>query len=175
MSDRPRADRILARWRLAGLAATCLAIAGVALMASAAPAATRHVTLKAKRVSALHATVLAAPNGRSLYRLKPETMHHLLCTSAACRSLWHPLTVSSKSMKVRLPRGLSGHTHFLKRGHRFQVTLGADPLYTYAGDRRAGQANGRGIKSFGGTWLTFTVKKAASNSPPPPMPGPYPY
>jgi predicted lipoprotein with Yx(FWY)xxD motif len=174
MIHRPGADRILIRWRLAGLAATCLAVAGAALMASAAPAATRHVTLKAERVSALNATVLAGPNGRTLYRLKPETARHLLCTSASCLSFWHPLTVPSKSTKLQLPRGLAGRTHLFKRGHGFQVTLGADPLYTYGGDSRAGEANGKGIRSFGGTWLTLTVTKHPSKSPPPPMPGPYP-
>jgi predicted lipoprotein with Yx(FWY)xxD motif len=174
MTYKPRADRILVRWRLAGLAATCLAVAGAALMASPASAATRHVTLKAERVPALNATVLAAPNGRTLYRLKPETTHHLLCTSSTCLSFWHPFTVSSKSTKLRLPSGLRGRAHLFKRGHRFQVTLGSDPLYTYSGDSSAGEANGKGIQSFGGTWLTFTVTKAPSTSPPPPMPGPYP-
>ena len=63
MIHRPRADRILVRWRLAGFAATALAVAGVGLMASAAPAATRHLTLKAEHVSQLNATVLANPLG----------------------------------------------------------------------------------------------------------------
>jgi predicted lipoprotein with Yx(FWY)xxD motif len=174
MTHRPRADRILVRWRVAAAATTCLAAVGAALMASPAPAATRHLTLKAEHVSSLSATVLAAPNGRTLYRLKPETTHHLLCTSSTCLSFWHPLTVSSKSTKLRLPSGLSGHAHLFKRGHRFQVTLGSDPLYTFGGDSSAGDANGKGIKSFGGTWLTFTVTKDSTNPAPAPMPGPYP-
>jgi predicted lipoprotein with Yx(FWY)xxD motif len=178
MMHRPRANRILARWRPAVLGVTCLAIAGAALMTSSALGATRHLTLKAEKVSALKATVLAAPSGHTLYRLKPETTHHLLCTSSMCLSFWHPLTVSSKSTKVKLPKGLSGTPHLFKRGHKFQVALGSDPLYTFAGDSRAGQANGKGIKSFGGTWMLFTVKKDPSNAAPPapaPMPGPYPY
>lgn len=174
MIHRPRADRSLIRWRLAGIAATFSVLAGVALLAPAAPAATRHLTLKAERVSALNATVLAAPNGRTLYRLKPETTHHLLCTSKSCLSFWHPLMVSSKSTELRLPKGLAGRAHLFKRGHKFQVTLGSDPLYTFAGDSGVGQANGRGVKSFGGTWHSFTVTKDPSNTPPPPMPGPYP-
>jgi predicted lipoprotein with Yx(FWY)xxD motif len=174
MNHRPRADRILARWRVAAATATCLAVAGAALMASSALAASRHLTLKAEHVSDLNATVLAAPNGHTLYRLKPETAHHLLCTSSTCLSFWHPLTVSSKSTKLRLPSGLAGHAHLFKRGHKFQVMLGSDPLYTYAGDSGAGQASGKGIKSFGGTWLTFTVTKDSSTPAPAPMPGPYP-
>src|SRR3954453_582664 len=174
MTHRPRADRILVRWRGRAAATTPLAAAGAALMASPAPAVTRHLTLKAEHVSALSATVLEAPNGRTLDRLKPETTHHLLCTSSTCLSFWHPLTVSSKSTKLRLPSGLSGPAHLFKRGHRFQVTLGSDPLYTFGGDSGAGEANGKGIKIFGGTWLTFTVTKDSSNPAPAPMPGWYP-
>jgi len=33
-----------------------------------------------------------------------------------------------------------------------QVTYGQWPLYTFSGDTGAGQANGQGIKSFGGVW-----------------------
>jgi predicted lipoprotein with Yx(FWY)xxD motif len=176
MIDRAEQDRLFARWRAGGFAATALAIGGLAVLTASAPAATRHLTLKSEEVSALHASVLAAPNGRTLYRLRPETSHHLLCKSA-CLQFWHPLMVSSRSEKVRLPSGLRRHAHLLKRGRKFQVTLGSDPLYTFSGDSGKGQANGKGIKSFGGTWLTFTVKKDAAMTPAPapaPMPGPYP-
>jgi predicted lipoprotein with Yx(FWY)xxD motif len=178
MIDRAGAHKLLARGRFAGLAAAPLA--GMALLPAAAPAATKRLTLKAEKVSALHATVLAAPNGRTLYRLKPETSRHLLCTSSTCLRFWHPLTVSSKSTTVKLPRGLRGRARLFKRGRVFQVMLGSDPLYTFAGDTRKGQANGKGIKSFGGTWFLFTVKKDSPASPPasmpgPAMPGPYPY
>ena len=160
-------------------AVTCVAAVTAALVAVApAPAATRHVTLKSEQVSSLSTAVLAAPNGRTLYRLSPETRRHLLCTSSACLGIWHPYTVKSKSTKLRLPSGMSGHAHLFKRGHRFQVTIGSDPLYTFGGDSHAGQANGDGIQSFGGTWHVFTVTaKAPSSSPPQPapMPGPYGY
>ena len=137
---------------------------------------TRHVhrVLREARWNKKLAAQLLGIHRRTLYRLKPETTHHLLCTSSTCLSFWHPLTVSSKSTKLRLPSGLSGHAHLFKRGHRWQVTLGSDPLYTFSGDSSAGDANGKGIKSFGGTWLTFTVSKDSSNPAPAPMPGPYP-
>jgi predicted lipoprotein with Yx(FWY)xxD motif len=173
MIDRTGNGQFLTRWRVAGFAATALAAAGMSLLAASAPAATKHITLKAEKVSALNATLLAAPNGHTLYRLKPETSKHLLCTSSTCLSFWHPLTVSSKSTTVKLPSGLKGKAHLFKRGHKFQVMLGSDPLYTYAGDSKAGQASGRGIKAFGGTWMTFTVKKDSSSTPPSgTMPGP---
>jgi hypothetical protein len=33
-----------------------------------------------------------------------------------------------------------------------QVTADGAPLYYFSGDSAAGQANGEGIKNFGGTW-----------------------
>jgi predicted lipoprotein with Yx(FWY)xxD motif len=167
MIDRAWQERLLTRSWLGGFAATALAVGGLAVLTASAPAATRHLTLKSESVSTLHANVLAAPTGRTLYRLKPETSHHLLCKTA-CLQFWHPLMVSSKSEKVRLPHGLRGHAHLFM--------LGSAPLYTFTGDSGAGQANGEGLKSFGGTWLTFTVKTAAATPAPAPapMPGPYP-
>lgn len=51
-----------------------------------------------------------------------------------------------------------------------QVTINGHPLYTYAGDHATGGANGQGIKSFGGTWMTLagsgqpnTSSKASSS------------
>ena len=157
---------------LAALAAT---VALTLIPAAAAPAASPHLSLKAEHVGTLNATVLAAPNGRTLYRLSPETAKHLLCTSSACTSIWRPLTVRSKKTVVHLPSGLAGHARLLRRGHAYQVMLGSHPLYTYTGDSRKGQAAGEGIATFGGTWHTLTVSKdAAAPAPPPSTPPAYP-
>jgi hypothetical protein len=40
-------------------------------------------------------------------------------------------------------------------GHLYPTYAGW-PLYEYTGDPGAGQANGQGIVSFGGTWQTLT-------------------
>jgi len=128
--------------------------------------------------------VLAAPNGRTLYRLKPETAHHVLCKTD-CLQFWPALTVKSKSTRVKLPQGIKGKIGYLKRGKRWQVTLGGKPLYTYSGDSAAHQVNGQNIKTFGGTWFSFPVKSGTTQqspppatpnqSPPPPMYPPYTY
>jgi len=156
------------------LAAVAATAALTALLPAAASAAPPRISLKAEPVAALNATVLSAPSGRTLYRLSPETAKHLLCTSKACTSLWRPLTVKSKKTVVRLPSGLAGHGRLMPRGYSYQVMLGSDPLYTYAGDTATGQASGDGLASFGGTWHTFAVKKSAAAPAPAPAPS-YPY
>jgi predicted lipoprotein with Yx(FWY)xxD motif len=153
----------------------------VAGLAVAAQAASRSITLKSESATGMSTNVLANPKGRTLYRLKPETAHHVLCGSD-CLPFWPPLTVKSKSTKVKLPTGVKGKIGYLKRGKRWQVTLKGLPLYTYSGDSAKGDANGQHIKTFGGTWFVLPVKSTASQgtppapappAPPPPVYPPY--
>jgi len=147
-----------------------LAIAGIA------DAKKPTITLKTRTAGSL-GKVLANPGSRTLYRLSPETNSSLLCKSSTCLGIWKPLTVASKSTKVNLPTGISGTVSFVKRGSRWQVSLSRHPLYTFVSDSRAGQANGDGIKSFGGTWhvIKAKVKKATPAPSPSPTPGYPPY
>src|SRR4051812_15074513 len=151
----------------------CLATLGVwlALAGAAASATAPSITLKSRTAGSL-GKVLAAPNAHTLYRLRPETKSHVLCTSSSCLAIWKPLLVRSKSTTVHLPTGVSGAVGFLKRGTKYQVTLSSHPLYTYTSDSRAGQANGQRIKSFGGTWLV--IKVATRRAAPAPTPAPAP-
>jgi predicted lipoprotein with Yx(FWY)xxD motif len=131
-------------------------------------------TLKAAKISALKLTVLADAKGRTVYHLKPETSHHLLCTSSTCLKVWMPSTVASKTAKVKLPKGITGKITLLHRGHAYQICLNGLPLYRFAGDGRKGQANGQHLKSFGGTWGVLKVKGTVKKSvapPPPVLPG----
>ncbi len=156
--------------RTAAAFITVLLIAGVA--AVAAQAASKKLTLKSESISSLNASVLAAPSGRTLYRLKPETSRHVLCKTQ-CLQFWKPLTVSSKKTTVKLPTGIKGKIGYLARGRKFQVTLKGLPLYTFVGDTATGTAAGQNIKSFGGTWMTLPVKSSSSVTPPS-MPAPAP-
>jgi predicted lipoprotein with Yx(FWY)xxD motif len=102
--------------------------------------------------------------GRTLYVLSPETTHHLLCKSSECFKFWPPFTASSKA-KLVASGGVKGSLGLFNRGKGvMQVTLNGEPLYFYAGDHGKGQANGQGIKSFGGTWHVITVSGGAHKS-----------
>lgn len=175
MSARSERDRVRSPRRAAGLQRAAVAVVGVlallcwltALALAAAP------TVRSSSNSQLGEQVLVDARGHTLYELSPETSRHLLCKSARCTRLWPPLTVRSRSTKLIAGAGVSGHLAILTRagGSPLQVTLNGHPLYRYANDGAAGEANGDGVKGFGGSW--HVVKQAAAMSPTP-MPQPTP-
>ncbi len=160
--QRPGARRV----RPSGLLATT--IVALALLAASfaalALAAGAPATVGGASNSALGERVLVNQHGRTLYVLSPETAGHLLCKSGACLATWPPLTVASSSTRLRAGSGVRGHLGILRRSDGLlQVTLGGLPLYRYAGDHAKGEANGQGLKSFGGTWHAVLASGAVSS------------
>ncbi len=45
-----------------------------------------------------------------------------------------------------------------------QLAYKGEPLYTFAGDKAAGEANGQGIKADGGVWMAVTTGAASTES-----------
>jgi predicted lipoprotein with Yx(FWY)xxD motif len=137
-------------------------LAGVALAALAglALAKTHRTTVKTAHNAALHETVVVDTRGHTLYHLSPETTHHLLCNSQTCFSFWPPYKVS-KSAKLTKGKGVKAKLGRIHRHGFYQLTVGGVPVYHFSGDSSAGQANGNGIKSFGGTW--HAVKASGSS------------
>jgi predicted lipoprotein with Yx(FWY)xxD motif len=137
-----------------------MAAAAVALAAGASS------VVKSSSNSTLGETVVVSAQGRTLYALSPETTRHLLCKSTQCLSVWPPLTVSSRKAKLKAGSGVHGSLGILTRSNgALQVTLRGLPLYRYSGDSGKGQANGQGIKSFGGTWRAATATAGSSKTP----------
>ena len=155
-----RTSRIRITLALAALTASVAvaAVAGLALAKSTS-------TLQAAHNAKLGETIVVNAGGRTLYELAPETTHHLLCKSTACFAFWPPAKVS-KHAKLTTAAGVKGKLGTLHRDGFYQLTLGGRPLYTFAEDGAAGQANGNGIKSFGGTWHVIATS-AASHAPAP--------
>lgn len=148
--------RLLATTGVAVLAAGGVSV-GLALGAGGSP------TLKSSHVSKLNENVVADSSGRTAYTLSGESKSHLKCTSSTCTQIWQPVTVHSRTAKLKAGKGVHGKLAVLSRGMNvFQVTLGGKPLYRFSGDSGPGQANGEGITSFGGTW--HVVKASASPS-----------
>jgi predicted lipoprotein with Yx(FWY)xxD motif len=158
---RARPSRIvLACGVIAVLAAAAVSFAALALGSGTA------VTVGSASSAKLGERVLVDARGRTLYALSPETTRHLLCTSGRCRRFWPPLTVRSRKARLKAGTGVQGRLEILRRRDGLlQVTLRGLPLYRFAHDHAAGEVNGEGIESFGGTW--HAVSAAAS---PPPAP-----
>jgi len=154
---------------LAAALATCAIAAAVATgTGSAAGHHTKRVVAEAPN-EALGKTVLTTTGGRTLYSLSVEKHGRFICT-ASCLAEWHPLTVPAGTHPTgpvklgTIERPDNGKT---------QVTFKGRPLYRFAGDTKAGDANGEGIRDVG-TWHAATVSGTAT-APPPAAENPYGY
>jgi predicted lipoprotein with Yx(FWY)xxD motif len=156
-----------------GATAALLATAAFAtVIALATPATVRINSLSSSK---LGERVVVNAQGLTLYALSPETASHLLCKSSECLSFWPPVTVPSRKTKLKAGQGVQGRLGVLRRSNGvLQVTLRGLPLYRFARDRGKGEANGQGIKSFGGTWGAVSASAGSASPPPPPMSPPSP-
>ena len=143
---------------------------------SAAPASTPAATssssspsvVKTASNAALHSTVLVDAKGMTLYRLAGEHAGKWICTSASCVKFWPPLTASAGGA----PKGSVALGTAKRPDGTMQITYKGMPLYTFAGDKKPGDAKGQGIKvpalwtavTTGGASAPATVPAASSST-----------
>jgi predicted lipoprotein with Yx(FWY)xxD motif len=150
--------------------------------AMAATSATHSTTPVVKTVhSAKFGAVLVNARGRTLYRYTLDSKGVNRCTGdATCAKYWPQLLVKAGAK----PTGGAGiqasllSTIKAKNGMR-QVTYAGFPLYTFAGDTKAGQVNGEAFEkqwyvvNTKGAFVKHTVASGGSSSPSPtPSPDP---
>jgi predicted lipoprotein with Yx(FWY)xxD motif len=136
-----------------GSSSTKSAGSGSVTKASASGSGASVAVVKTASNETLGATVLVDGQGMTLYHLSGEQNGKFICTSSGCVQVWHPLTVQAGST----PSGTVGSLATVKRPDgTVQVTYRGTPLYTFAQDTAAGQANGQAIKDVG-TWSAVTV------------------
>jgi predicted lipoprotein with Yx(FWY)xxD motif len=146
-----------------GLAAVA-AVAAITVAATAL-AAGSSLTLSSNASSMLGKPVVVNPQGRTLYKLTPETSKHLLCKSKECLTNWPPVTVKSAKTKLKAGSGVKGKLGLLHRSNgTLQVTLNGLPVYRYSGDSAKDDVNGEGIESFGGTWHAVRASSSSSTT-----------
>jgi predicted lipoprotein with Yx(FWY)xxD motif len=117
--------------------------------AMAASSATKSGAPAVKTVaSAKYGTVLVSASGRTLYRYTVDSKGVNRCTGVAiCNKYWPPLLVKA-TVKPTAGPGVKASllgTITAKAGMR-QVTYAGFPLYTFAGDAKAGVVNGEGFQ-----------------------------
>jgi predicted lipoprotein with Yx(FWY)xxD motif len=99
-------------------------------------------------------TFLVDGNGRALYLWDADHGSTSTC-NGACAQAWPPLTISAtpKAGGAVKP-SLLGTTK--RTDGSLEATYGGHPLYTFAGDTRAGQTTGEGSNGFGAPWWVIT-------------------
>jgi predicted lipoprotein with Yx(FWY)xxD motif len=113
--------------------------------------------VKTRKISGL-GVVLVNPKGRTLYVFMKDARRHVTCTGS-CASFWPPL----KWKRAGKPKaGGAAKTRLLgldrdPAGGKV-VTYNKWPLYRYAGDSAAGQANGENLNNSGGKWYVISAK-----------------
>lgn len=112
----------------------------------AAKAAPATVTTKSVSLG----KVLVNDKNRTLYLFLADKTSKSTC-SGACAASWPPLVVTGT------PTGSGGvQSKLLSTSKRSdgktQVTYNGHPLYTFAGDSKAGDTNGQNLNNFGAKW-----------------------
>ena len=100
-------------------------------------------------------SVLVDARGRTLYLFEKDHNGLSLC-NAACVAYWPPLVSHGTP---RAGAGVKQSLLTLGRAHNGirQVLYAGHPLYTFVGDKRAGQATGEGLNNFGAEWYAVAA------------------
>jgi predicted lipoprotein with Yx(FWY)xxD motif len=108
-------------------------------------------------------TILVDDAGRTLYTLT-NNGKAVACTGG-CLSAWPPLLLASGATSATPGSGVTGLGATSAAGGT-QVTENGLPLYHFSGDTSAGDTNGEGITSFGGTWHAGTAMDSTATTAP---------
>lgn len=130
------------------LAACGSTSAGAVATSTPAPAAVVHTAQVS--VKGTTETVLTDAKGFTLYFYTPDTTSQIACTGG-CATAWPPLIATSATPTSNTP--LSVKFGVLDGSNGKQVTCNGHPLYTFAGDKAPGTANGEDV---GGVWFVAT-------------------
>ncbi len=107
------------------------------------------------------AQVLVDSDGFTLYAFSrdPRNTLHSHCNSR-CESTWPPLILSG-SAPVAAGAAFGDQLGAIKRPDgKLQVDYAGRLLYTYALEKKPGQAIGNDVRSFSGTWHALTPQGA---------------
>lgn len=105
-------------------------------------------------------TILADASGKTLYTLT-NNGQAVACTGP-CLTAWPAFTVPAGTTPTGDP-GVTGLGVVDGPNGDRQVTSNNLPLYSFSGDKAAGDVNGEGLQSFGGVW--HVVKVEATSTP----------
>lgn len=97
--------------------------------------------------------ILVDSEGLTLYDFHKDKGTTSSCYGA-CAAAWPPLlTEGDPQAQGAADRGMLGTTE--RKDGTVQVTYAGHPLYTYAGDKQPGEANGNDVDQFGAEWYAL--------------------
>jgi len=94
-------------------------------------------------------TYLTTSAGMSIYVFAKDTNNKSNC-DASCVVYWPPLAGSSAQTSGAANSAMTATT--TRSDGTTQITYGGHPLYTYVGDKKAGDTTGQGQDLNGGKW-----------------------
>jgi predicted lipoprotein with Yx(FWY)xxD motif len=149
-------QHLSARLVALGIAIGAATILAVAAQGGIASRAREHPTgaVVTLRKTAL-GSVLVDSRGHTLYLFEKDRNGVSMCNTA-CVAYWPALTSHSTP---RAGKGVHQSLLQLGRAHNGvrQVTYAGHPLYTFVGDKQAGQTTGEGLNNFGAEWYALAA------------------
>jgi predicted lipoprotein with Yx(FWY)xxD motif len=115
------------------------------------------IRLATAKVKGKAETILATPQGLTLYYFTPDTATKVAC-SGGCAKIWPPLLFTGSGTPLG-DASLSGTLSVLNGANGNQVQYNGHLLYIYSGDTASGQTNGAGLF---GKWFVCTPSLAAA-------------
>ena len=144
---RTRCTTALARAAIVPLALAIVGVGGATAAGAATKSAPPATVVVAKTSLG---NVLVNSKGRTLYMFGKDSGTTSACTGA-CATAWPPLRVTgTPTVGKGAKAALIGTT--ARTDGKTQVTYNGHPVYTFQGDKKAGDTNGQGLTAFGGTW-----------------------
>ncbi|WP_370095514.1 hypothetical protein [Streptacidiphilus sp. MAP12-20] len=107
--------------------------------------------------------ILVDGSGRTLYLLTADSGMKSTCYGT-CASIWPPDVTTGTPASSGLTASMVGTT--ARTDHTMQDAYHGHPLYTFTHDTKAGDVNGEGLTTFGGTWYVVGVDGNAITSAP---------
>jgi predicted lipoprotein with Yx(FWY)xxD motif len=139
------------RARVIQVAAAFVAAVAAMIVATHASAASGGAQVKVGKTAL--GSVIVNAKGRTLYMFVADKHGKSVCYGS-CATYWPPLlTTSSKVVGAGVKASLLGTTK--RTGGKLQVTYNGHPLYTFAEDKKPGEANGNDFKAFGAQWYAL--------------------
>jgi predicted lipoprotein with Yx(FWY)xxD motif len=134
---------------VAAVSVAALAVLGASVAAAGPGATAAGGSLETTHIGGV--TVLTNAKGFTLYWFAPDTATRSACYGT-CAAYWPPVRGA-----VTAGPGVTGRLGTITRSDgSVQATYDGHPLYTYAGDTAAGQANGNRLNLNGGLWYEVT-------------------